>query len=75
MACIHLPLKGNKTLLLHSNWYSDSHCNFQTGIVTDNKPYSPYSADSLDKHLTKPQIETLELLLAAQIKIMLEGGK
>lgn len=69
MSNIQLPLPNGDTLLVNSNWDSGRHFNFQAGVVD---PTNPYTVESLDKHLSKHQIQTLEVLLASHIAKMLK---
>lgn len=63
-------LNGDKTLAVMSNWDSGTHLNFQCNIATEN---NSYTADTLDKHLTRDQIVSIEAVLLATIKSMLNS--
>lgn len=66
---IQVTLGGGQFIVAGSNWDSGSHLSFYASKVTEGE----YAGESLDKHLTKEQIESIEAVIAAMVKTYIGG--
>lgn len=61
---IQVTLGGGQFIVAGSNWDSGRHLSFYAAKITEGE----YTGESLDEHLTKEQIESIEAVIAAMVK-------
>lgn len=61
---IQVTLGDGRFIVAGSSWDSGTHLSFYAAKVTEGE----YTGESLDRHLTKEQIESIEAVIAAMVK-------